>query len=80
MINISNLKNIKPDQYRKADFTSYTNRRNGWNGHAIIFNTNLEEINESEKIFVFDSTNGSIKILRDGFVLKFELWWKGIHK
>lgn len=68
-----------PIQERKAEFSSFfPRRRNGWQEHALIFNRNVEQTCRcKDKIFEHCELDGAVKVLRDGFFLRLEFWWKG---
>ena len=69
-----------PWQHRKADQSGYyPSRTNGWNQHAIVFNSNVEEVQrgKGQEVFTYDGTTGQIKVEREGYLLRVELWWKG---
>ena len=73
------LDTLVPYQYRKATFTKYPDRQNGWQRHQILFNSNVEETVKlpEQKVFRYDADTTRVHVLRDGFILKFEMWWKG---
>jgi len=64
-----------------ADFSSHWGgRRNGWEKHAVIFGKNIRHNHigcKEEELFCVDSKTGTVKVLKNGVVLSFEVWWRG---